>query len=138
MIISKTSIDRHGNFEFVLNFLPPEERLFRLHIIKEGDSSATIIIGGRNENHLFIIANRFSNIKISTTFSYPPFKNITFKNSPVNIAQQKIRNIVFKADSSFSESSPAKRTLIEKNIEKDLLTIADTSGFFTVSLYAKY
>ena len=138
MIVAKTDIDSLGYFEFDTNLLPSKRKLYRLHIIKKGDSPASLIIGGRNENHLFLIANRSSKITVSTYFSYPPFKNTVFKNSPENTSFQQIRDIVFKADSSSSESSAAKRMMIENKLEKDLLTVADSSNVFLVSLYAIY
>lgn len=42
------------------------------------------------------------------------------------------------ADSIASESSASKRSLIEDQLQKDLLFIADTSNNFLVSLYAIY
>jgi len=87
---------------------------------------------------LFLIANRFSEIKISTTFSFPPFKNVIFNNSKANISFQYINNLTYKADSTLTESSAAKRLLIKKKLEKDLLSIADTSDVMLVSLYAIY
>ncbi len=138
MIIAQTGIDSTGYFEFDINFLPLEDKLYRLHIVKKGDSPTTLIIGGRSENHFFLIAKSKSKITVSTTFSYPPFKNVLFKNSLENRYFQQIRNIVLKKEDSFSESSVAKRNLIKENIEKDLLTIADTSSFSIVSLFAIY
>lgn len=138
MIVAKTSIDSLGYFEFDTNLLLPEKKLYRLHIIKKGDSPASLIIGGRNENHLFLIANRFSKITVSSHFSYPPFKNVKFKNSIENTSFQQISTILFKADSSYSESSAAKRMMIEEKLEKDLLRVADSSKFALVSLYAMY
>ncbi|PCH77150.1 MAG: hypothetical protein COB98_04240 [Flavobacteriaceae bacterium] len=138
MIVAKTRLDNNGNFEFDTDFLLPKKNLYRLHIIKKGDSPASLIIGGKNENHLFLIANQLSQIKISSNFSFPPFKNVSFKNSPESTSIQHIRNIIFKADSSFSESGMAKRMMIEKKIEKDLFKIAESSDYFLVSLYAIY
>lgn len=138
MIIAKTRIDSSGSFEFNINFLPSEKRLYRLHIVKKGDSPATLIIGGKDENHLFLIANCCSDISLSSSFAFPPFGNITFKHSPENTSLQQIRNLVFNVEKSYEESSSSKRALIRKKLEEDLLTIADTSKIFLVSLYAIY
>lgn len=138
MIVAKTDIDSLGYFEFDTNILPSQKKLYRLHIIKKGDSSASLIIGGRNENHLFLIADCYSKIIVSSYFSYPPFKDITFNNSLENSSFQQVRSLIFKADSSSSESSAAKRIMIEEKLEKDLLAVADSSQFFLVSLYAIY
>lgn len=138
MILAKTVIDSLGNFNFNLDFLPKEENIYRLHIIKKEDTPATLIIGGKNENHFFLIANYFSNIQLISISSYPPFKNVIFENSKENTALQQISQIVFKADSIAAESSASKRLLIEEQLHKDLLYIADTSNNFLVSLFAIY
>lgn len=138
MILAETVIDSLGNFNFNLDFLPKEENIYRLHIIKKEDTPATIIIGGKNENHFFLIANCYSNIQLNNNSSYPPFKNVTFKNSKENTTFQLISQIVFKADSSAAESTASKRLLIEEQLQKDLLSIADTSNSFLVSLFAIY
>lgn len=136
MIVAKTVIDSLGYFNFNIDFLPMEENLFRLHIVKKDDTPATLIIGGRDENHLFLTANRSTAVYLETKSTYPPFKNVVFKNSKENASFQHITDLLFRADSLASESSASKRLLIEKQLEKDLFQIADTSTHMLVSLYA--
>lgn len=138
MIIAKTGIDSLGYFEFNITFLPKVENLYRLHIVKKGDTPATLIIGGKDENHMFLVLNRFTNLHLNTNSSSSPFKKIVFENSSQNNSFQNISNLVYKADSIASESSASKRALIEKQLYSDLLSIADTSSNFLVSLYAIY
>jgi len=138
MILAETVIDSLGNFNFYLDFLPKEEKIYRLHIIKKEDTPATLIIGGKNENHFFLIANCYSNIHLNNNSQDPPFKSVTFKNSIKNNAFQLISQLVFKADSMAAESSASKRLLIEEQLHEDLLSIADTSNNFLVSLFAIY
>lgn len=138
MIISKTAINSLGYFKFDIDYLPTDENLFRLHIVKKDDSPATLIIGGKDENHLFLIANRFSTIHLTGNSSYPPFKNVIVENSKENIAFQQITSHFYKADSVASESSTSKRLLIEKQLKKNLFLMADTSTIFLASLYAVY
>ena len=103
---------------------------------KKRDTPATLIIGGKDENHLFLGWHSFSKIQlISNSFS-PPFKNVDFKNSRENKAFQQITNLVYNADSIAAESTASKRHFIENQLQKDLLLIADTSDNFLVSLYS--
>ncbi len=138
MIIAKTEIDSLGYFKFSLDFLPQGENLYRLHIIKKGDTPATLIIGGKNENHLFLLVNKFSNIELKNNSSIPPFKNVVFNNSKENEAFQYITNLVYSTDSIATESTASKRLLLENQMQKDLLVIADTSSNLLTSLYAIY
>jgi len=138
MIIAKTTIDSIGYFEFNIDFLPCEDNLYRLHIAKLGDSPATLIIGGKDENHLFLIANCISNIHLISDTSSPPFRNVEFHDSAVNANLHQITNLVFSSDSLAAESNASKRALVEKKLNENLLLIADTSSNFLVSLYAIY
>ena len=52
MIVSIANLDEDGNFEFDTSFLPPENKLYRLHISKKGAPAASLIIGGMEENLL--------------------------------------------------------------------------------------
>ncbi len=136
MIISKTSLDSLGYFEFQIGFLPEEENIFRLHVTKKGDSPTTLIIGGTEENHMFLIANRYSSILLKNNLSIPPFRHMTINNSNRNDAFQLITNLVNQADSTGAESSASKRSFIEQKLQHELLLIADTSSHPLISLYA--
>jgi DNA-binding CsgD family transcriptional regulator len=136
MILAETTIDSLGYFQFNLDFLPKSDNLYRLHLIKNGDTPATLIIGGKDENHLFFIANSNSNIELINKSRNPPFRKILFKNSKTNTEFHRISQLVFVSDSIASESTASKRLLIESQMKKDLLLIADTSSNLMVSLYA--
>ena len=137
-IISRSMIDSLGHFQFDIGFLPEEYSLFRLHTVKKGDAPASLFIGGKDENHIFFVANRHSNIVFEATPHYPPFRKVIFSQSAQNIAFQKITDLVNIADSIASESGVAKRQFIENKLYEDLLHIADTAKNPLVSLYAIY
>ena len=136
MIIADTKIDSQGYFEFDLDFLPNEQRLYRLHISKKEDSKNSLIIGGLNENYLVFIASRDSKIKLTGTSLTPPFKNVIFETHNENFEFQKITNLVFKKDSIASKSGQSKRKFIEERLNEKLLSIADSSTNALISLYA--
>lgn len=138
MIIAEAEIDSLGYFKFDIDFLPKGENLYRLHLAKKRNTRANLIIGGKEENHFFFIISPPSKIEFTCSSKYPPFKNIIFKNSRDNTTFQQISDMVYIADSIASESSAAKRQLIEKQLQNDLLSIADTSSNFLVGLYAIY
>ncbi len=51
-IFLKAPVDGQGRFRFDCSKLLPGDHLYRLHFSKKGDPSASLIIGGRDENHL--------------------------------------------------------------------------------------
>lgn len=137
-IISKANIDSLGNFSFDISYLPEKDNLFRLHIIKKGDVPNTLIIGGNNENHLFLLANCYSTIEINCKNILPPFKNVSFGKSSSNIAFSEITNLIVTAENKANESGNAKRRLIENKLHDKLRFIADTCSNPLISLYAIY
>jgi DNA-binding CsgD family transcriptional regulator len=138
MIIADSEIDNFGHFEFDLDFLPKEQKIYRLHISKKADSKTSLIIGGLNENYFAFIANRDSKMEFKAKSSNPPFKNLIFKTESENFEFQKITSLVFKKDSIASVSGLSKRKFIEDRLNEELLNIADSSTNSLVSLYAIY
>jgi DNA-binding CsgD family transcriptional regulator len=138
MIIADSKIDSIGYFEFNIDFLPKEQKLYRLHISKKADSKTSLIIGGLNENYFVFIANRDSKLEFKATSTNPPFKNIIFETQNENFEFQKITSLVFKKDSIASLSGLSKRNFIENRLNEVLLNIADSSTNSLISLYAIY
>lgn len=138
MIVSETIMDSLGNFTFDLSFLPTSIQLFRIHITKKGDSRASLIIGGNDENHLLFLANRESQIKLHCAPATPPFDSAVFFNSTLNNSFNQITRTANRTRQKASNSSAAKRRFIENKLREDLLLFADTVTLPLVSLYAVY
>jgi DNA-binding CsgD family transcriptional regulator len=139
MIISEAPVDSGGNFLIDISFLPVEENLFRLHLVKIDDSPNSLIIGGKDENNIFLIANCNTNIRITNKESQSLFKGVTVSGCPNNNTIGEITRIISTSNYNISlEESSMKRELIEKATSEKLRFIADTCTNGLVSLYAIY
>ncbi len=138
MIIGSADLDENGDFSFDISFLPKENNLFRLHMVKQGDSPFSLIIGGKDENHMFLIANGSSVINIENKAGGSLFENILFKHSDENLLLSEINSIKQSYDSTQMVVSPSKRLLMEEALESELRLIADTCPDALVGLYAIY
>jgi DNA-binding CsgD family transcriptional regulator len=138
MIIAETEIDKNGYFQFQLDYLPEEQKLYRLHITKQSDSKSSLIIGGKNENFLLLIAHKNADIHLSTNSVHPPFKKVYFKAGSMNSKFQTVTDLINTRDSIASVSDVYKRKFINDRLESDLLNIADTSSNPLISMYAIY
>ncbi|MEM9051329.1 MAG: LuxR C-terminal-related transcriptional regulator [Bacteroidota bacterium] len=137
MIIAEADIDSLGNFELNMDFLPKGENLYRLHLAKRGDSRATLIIGGREENHCFLIIDHPAQFELfNSSAEPPPFRKVAYPNSSVNQSFQKLNDFIFIADSVAAQSSAAKRKLIKEQFEADMKSIVDSSTNLLISLHA--
>jgi DNA-binding CsgD family transcriptional regulator len=138
MIVDRARLDSMGNFIIQMNYLPPEPHLYRMHIVKKGDTPATLIIGGKDENHFFLILNATTNIQLVNQPGMPPFKKLAFTGSTINSRLQEMNSFIVQTDSIASESTQAKREFLEEALNKRLLSIADTTDHFLLSLFALY
>jgi DNA-binding CsgD family transcriptional regulator len=138
MIIDKSVIDSSGRFSFNTKYLPDEDNLYRIHISKKGDPPATLIIGGKDENHFFIIANKKSRLVIKDTCKTEFTKNIVVEGYSPNGMMQQIDGIAGYLDSIDYNVPNGKPELIRNSIFGQLRQIADTCSNPLVSLYAIY
>lgn len=139
MIISEATLDSLGNFNIDISFLPEKDNLFRIHLVKKGNLPNTLIIGGKDENHLFFIANRNADIKITNNQQASLFENVKFEGYSDNIVFQQITNMVALSNEDIaSAKSLSKKELIDKATSEKLRFIADTCKSPLVSLYALY
>ena len=138
MIVSIADLDEDGNFEFDTSFLPPENKLYRLHISKKGAPAASLIIGGMEENHLFLIANNNSKISLIKKEFNTPLKESQIIGNQMSNDLIKINLINSYVYSTGVEETYLKREFITKAINEKLRFVADTSSNALISLYALY
>jgi DNA-binding CsgD family transcriptional regulator len=138
MIIAETSLDSLGNFMLSVDFLPTEYELYRLHLVKKGESRASLIIGGQNENHLFLVLKQNSRIKLQNNPQEAPFDVISFSGSPENQSFYSLLQLYEDSELQASVSNASARQMIRDQLLSDLLKIADTSSFVMTSMYAAY
>ncbi len=136
MIIDKTKIDSLGSFYFKTRYLPKQDHFYRIHISKKNNPSASLIIGGNNENHIFFIANNSSNIKIINYNPNAIFDKVSISGYSPNQHLKDINTIIKFANEIDVNSSILKKDLIKKGLEEKLRFVADTSTHFLTSLYA--
>lgn len=138
LIIDKSDIDSSGTFKFDISYLPPEDYLYRIHITKKGDPAASLIIGGRNENYLLLIANSISNITIVDTSRINLIKDAVVSGYHPNNGLKNINELKSFLDSTTFNGTPIRLELIKGTIYDKLKVIADTCSNSLVSLYALY
>lgn len=136
MIIAEASIDSLGNFSFMPDYLPEEDQLFRIHVSKKGAPAASLIIGGNEENHLFIIANKSSRVVLNNGNENGFIRTMTLAGYAPNKSLQEIDQIASYADSTHFNGSSMKREFVTKAIQEKLRFVADTASHPLVSLYA--
>lgn len=133
MIFAETNIDSLGYFKFSLKDFPEQDNFYRLHISKKGAPAASLIIGGKEENHIFFIANNKENINIKNTEN-GLFKPYQINGYSPNNSLQKVDSIINHVEEH--DYSLVKKEFITKTIYDKLRHVADTSNHSIVSLYA--
>jgi DNA-binding CsgD family transcriptional regulator len=136
MIVSYANIQKDGSFSLDLSFLPAELALYRIHIAKKNSPPASLIIGGEDENHLFLILNQESKVVISKTQAHEPFHESAISRKDKALDLQSIDKVYRAMDSLSLKETQLKRLFIRRGIEQELRFIADTSSNIIVALYA--
>jgi len=137
-IIQRTAIDQQGNFGFDCKNLSPEDRLYRIHFSKKGEPPASLIIGGTDENHLFLIANNKSDIGILIRGGHNLISDITFSVYLPNKALQEINQIAGFLDTLDYYGPAVNRDFVRQAVYDKLRQYADTCSNPLISLYALY
>jgi len=138
MIIDQATIDHTGSFSFSSRLLPEKDHLFRIHFSKREDPAASLIIGGKDENHFFLIANQSARVLIRNDGDSVITREIIFEGYFPNIQLQQINQIAAYLDSASFETSPVISDLIRSGVFENLRAYADTCSNPIVSLYALY
>lgn len=138
MIIESSKMDEAGKFSFETGYLPAENYIYRIHLSKKGDPPASLIIGGKDENHLFLIANNKSNLLIETLNSETLFGNVKIDGFQPARMSREIDEMVLFVDTANFNSTSLKRELMKKALDEKLRQFADTCSFPLVALYAVY
>jgi DNA-binding CsgD family transcriptional regulator len=137
-IIQRTAIDQQGNFRFDCQSLPAADHLYRIHFSKKGDPSASLIIGGQEENHLFLIANNQSDIGILVREGRSLTSRISFSGYALNKELQEINQIAGFLDTLDFYGPAVNRDFVRQAVYDKLRQYADTCQDPLISLYALY
>ncbi|MCL3782112.1 LuxR family transcriptional regulator [Prolixibacteraceae bacterium JC049] len=138
MIIASSVLDSLGRFEISLEKFPVDLSLVRLHVTKKGSPAASLIIGGADENHCFILLNRNSTIELFNEEIKPVFRSISLKGESTSNTLRYIDNLSEYANSIDYSQSIIEKEFIEEVVTEKLKQVADTSSNLLVSLYALY
>ncbi len=138
MIIDEAPLDNSGNFFFDTRYFPEGDNLFRIHFSKKSDPPATLNIGGKDENHFFLITGKNSRISVKQRSEGEFIKNVYADGYYPNSMIRQINEISTYLDSTALFGSVVKNDLVKKAVFEKLRIIADTCSNALVSLYAVY
>jgi DNA-binding CsgD family transcriptional regulator len=138
LIIESAVIDSLGNFKLDLDNLPKHWSLLRLHIVKKGVSPNSLTIGSVDENFMFIIANRNSEIHVTNTEGLRLFEHIKVEGTDYMHTYSLIKKLSNYPNSLDYENSLIEKEFMREVVSEKLKTVADTCSNPLVSLYAMY
>lgn len=138
LIITSATIDSLGNFKIDLNKIPVKWSLLRMHIVKKGISPNSLVIGSSDENFIFLIVKRDSEIKLFNTEDLPIFSNTRFEGADYMQTFEHIKKLSNYTNSIDYENSVIEKEFIKEVVSDKLKVVADTCNNPLVSLYAIY
>jgi len=137
-IIENADISPKGIFTFQTNLLPDEEQLYRIHFSKKGDPSSSLIIGGKDHNHIFLLAKKEAKIQLIFKPGKKLINTLDYRGYRPNDALKYVNSMVNLLDSIDYTGGPLNREFFRKAIFQQLREFADSSSYPLASLYAIY
>ena len=137
-IIEQSGISKDGLYEFSTEYLPEDEHLYRIHFSKKGDPPASLIIGGKDHNHLFLFAARDSEVSITVNKGDRFINDFSFEGYNPDIALQDLKTRLEALDSIDQMGNIVNREYAIEAVYEDIKTYADTCSLPLLSLYALY
>ena len=138
LIIQQSAIGGDGSFRFDTKAMSREDHLYRIHFSKKGEPPASLIIGGKDENHLFLVANCGSEITISIEGRKQLLGRVTYSGYKPNLALQEIDQIAGFLDTLDMYGPTVNRDFVREAVYERLRRYADTCSVPLISLYALY
>jgi DNA-binding CsgD family transcriptional regulator len=137
-IIQRAAIDSTGVFLFDCKTLPDADHLYRIHFSKKNYPPASLIIGGQDENHFFLITNNHSDVEIQIHGGRNLIGDLTFSGYPPNRALLEINQIAGFLDTLDYYGPAVNRDFVRQAVYDKLRLYADTCSNPLISLYALY
>ncbi|MFO7617828.1 MAG: LuxR C-terminal-related transcriptional regulator [Bacteroidales bacterium] len=138
LIIQQAGISPSGDFKFDGSTLPAGDHLYRIHFSKKDDTPASLIIGGVDENHLFLVANNQSDLSVYIEPGTRLIHRVRFEGLSPNQALQEINSVIGFLDSLDQFGPDLNREFIREAVFDRLRVYADTCSHPLISLYALY
>ncbi len=137
-IIERSSISEDGVFKFQTNLLPDEDRLYRIHISKNGDPPASLIIGGSSHNHFFLFAKKDIEIQVNSRSVSSLFQELNMEGYNLNTSLLDINIMKNQLDTFDYYGSSVNIDYVRNAIYNEMRHYADTCSLPLASLYAIY
>ena len=136
MIAMQTPLDDEGKFRFQGDYLPEGDKLYRIHISKKGDPPSTIIIGGDDHNHFFLIGNPLLSCEMSATSDSSLWGKLRFNSCYVNPGLLQVDQILAEYEANASYDFSLGREYLKIARDEKLRHLADSTQNLLLALYA--
>lgn len=135
-IIARAELEPDGTFFLSTEMLPESDHLYRIHLVKKGDPPATLMIGGREHNHFFLVAKQGCEVVIGMSPGITLFNNLYLAGYGPNNSLQEIEAVIARLQAVDQVATSINRDFTREVIFDQLRAMADSSRHPLTSLYA--
>lgn len=136
MIAMQARVNAAGGFVLQADYVPEEDRMYRLHMSKKGDPPSTIMLGGKDQNHCFLIGNANFSCSLLAQSDSLIWGNLSLSSCYVNPGLLQIEKILAEYESNASGDFSLGREFLQIARDEKLRRLADSSQNLLLSLYA--
>ncbi len=135
-IIERAAIGEEGTFFFSTTLLPDKDQFYRIHFSKKDDPPASLIIGGKDHNHVFLLARKNAEIAITIDSGEKLINFQQIEGHSPNALLAEINDIASLLDTLDYYGSSRNREFIREAVNERLLSFADTCSHPLIAQYA--
>jgi DNA-binding CsgD family transcriptional regulator len=135
-VIAEANINEDGSFSIKGDFLPQEQRFYRIYVTKEEDNNAYLSMG-MNENYTLLVLDNSSNVSINCFNICEPYPRFKILGPPTAIYLNKLSALFQEQNKMLSDSlTERKKELLINKANRDYIQFADTSKLALPALLA--
>ena len=132
-LLHAAPIAADGSFFIGGKGIPAQNYIYRLHVVKRGDPVSSIIIGGREENHVHFLMKDGDSIRIRSADAFL-FQNPVIAGNAAQMAFEEVR-VMCDRLKHLPIKSAAARQLLRTEISGGLLAQAKSTGSVLIKLF---
>jgi len=134
-IIGQAKIDKQGYFKFQIDLLGNMYQIYRIHFVKKWDPPASLIIGGREQNHFFLLSGNGTETIVRILSGRNLLDGLSFEGYSPNLSLLEADKLISELNALDEQATTVNRNYIRGVINRQLREMADTSSHMLVSLY---
>lgn len=139
LIVDAANVNPDGTFLLQGSTLPPEQKFYRIYLMKEQNSEfdACLYVGGDDHNFIHVVLDSDTELIVNSDATYnAPFGNYTVEGNYDNEMMRSLARLVYPSFYFYQIKFPSELRFSQEKLNRDLISFSDTCSSTMASLAA--